>query len=233
MCPMSTTLINLYKQGDSFNVYNYIAKESEKEMYDVYNSSYLIVAAVCEVAYGMMVDAKDVIRKTTLFKHQTKYHINKAMEQYKQMQKEMLRDMNCKPKFWLDYMDKYDELIQPLVKRLKSNIRFVMQYRHEDFAEPKALVITAYNMLVVSTIMFNSYFERFLTSHQKEVNPMKDIVHIKKTWATALDSFSIHVQIFEYKRVRNTMDKIYDFIRDSRNIDKCGTYAQKLNPLNK
>lgn len=216
-----------------FRIHTAISKKVQSDYEQVYRASFITVAAVLEVAYGLMVDAKDSIRHTPLYRFNAKRCINKALDDYRKMQNRMLAEMDIRQQFWLDYMDKYDELIQPLVKRLKSNIRLVMQYRHEDFAEPKALVITAFNMLVVSTIMFNSYFERFLTSHQKEVNPMKDIVHIKKTWGAALDSFSIHVQIFEYKRVRNTMDRIYDFIRDSRNIDKCGTYAQKLNPLNK
>lgn len=233
---MSTTLINLYRHGDSFNVYNYIAKEREKEMYDFYNSSYLIVAATCEVAYGMMVDAKDVIRKTKLFKHQTKYHINKAMEQYKKMQKEMLRDMNCKPQFWLDYMDGYDELIKPLIDKLKLHFDNVMvRFKKESFGHEKALMVAAYNTLTIANVTFNSYFKNFVGRtgmNLSYLSPMKDIKDIKKEWELAIDwiCFDNDFRLDAYKNCKKAVEKIYEFIEDPKSVNIPGEQALKLNP---
>ena len=81
--PMSSMKIKIHKQGEPFPIYTFLSPKKEKEIYDIYNSSFLIVGATCETAQQSMVDAKDALRKTPLFKHKAKYHINRALELYK------------------------------------------------------------------------------------------------------------------------------------------------------
>lgn len=75
--PMSSMKIRIHKQGEPFPIYTFLAPKKEKEIYDVFNASFLIVGATCETAQESMVDAKDAIRKTPLFKHKVKYHTNR------------------------------------------------------------------------------------------------------------------------------------------------------------
>ncbi len=233
---MSTMLIDSYKTGDPFKVYTYIAKDRKKDMYEFYNSSFLIVAAPCEVAYGMMVDAKDVIRKTKLYKHKTKYHINKAIELYKQMQREMLRDMNCDQKFWLDYMDGYDDLIEPLLDKLKLHFDNAMiKFKKETFGHEKAVMLSAYNTLIIANVTFDSYFENFIGStgtNLSYLSPIKDIKKIKKEWEMAIDEiyFDKSFRLCDYKNCRKAVEKIFEFIENPKSVNIPGERAFKLNP---
>lgn len=234
--PMSSTKIRIHKQGEPFPIYTFLAPKKEKEIYDIYNSSFLIVGATCETAQQSMVDAKDSIRKTPLFKHKAKYHINRALELYKKMEYELFYEMNCKPKFWMDYMDAYDDLIKPLIDKMRFHFDNVMvKYKKEPYGQEKALMLMAYNCLVISSVTFDSYFKHFVKSTGKNISylsPMKAIKDIKKEWELAINniSFDSTFDLSKYKNCTKAVSKIYDFIEDANVVNTAGEIALKKNP---
>lgn len=234
--PMSSTKIRIHKQGEPFPIYTFLAPKKEKEIYDVYNASFLIVGATCETAQEIMVDAKDAIRKTPLFKHKVKYHTNRAMELYKKMEYELFYDMNCKPKFWMDYMDAYDDLIKPLIDKMRFHFDNVMvKYKKEPYGHEKALMLMAYNCLLISSVTFDSYFQQFVKTTGKNISnisPMKAIKDVKKEWALALDNidFKNNFDLLKYKNCTKAVEKIYKFIENADIINIAGEIALKKNP---
>lgn len=233
---MSSTKIRIHKQGEPFPIYTFLAPKKEKEIYDVYNASFLIVGATCETAQEIMVDAKDAIRKTPLFKHKVKYHTNRAMELYKKMEYELFYDMNCKPKFWMDYMDAYDDLIKPLIDKMRFHFDNVMvKYKKEPYGHEKALMLMAYNCLLISSVTFDSYFQQFVKTTGKNISnisPMKAIKDVKKEWALALDNidFKNNFDLLKYKNCTKAVEKIYKFIENADIINIAGEIALKKNP---
>lgn len=233
---MSSTKIRIHKQGEPFPIYTFLAPKKEKEIYDVYNASFLIVGATCETAQEIMVDAKDAIRKTPLFKHKVKYHTNRAMELYKKMEYELFYDMNCKPKFWMDYMDAYDDLIKPLIDKMRFHFDNVMvKYKKEPYGHEKALMLMAYNCLLISSVTFDSYFQQFVKTTGKNISnisPMKAIKDVKKEWALALDNidFKNNFDLLKYKNCTKAVEKIYKFIENADVINTAGEIALKKNP---
>lgn len=234
--PMSSTKIRIHKQGEPFPIYTFLAPKKEKEIYDVYNASFLIVGATCETAQQIMVDAKDAIRKTPLFKHKVKYHTNRAMELYKKMEYELFYEMNCKPKFWMDYMDAYDDLIKPLIDKMRFHFDNVMvKYKKEPYGHEKALMLMAYNCLLISSVTFDSYFQQFVKTTGKNISnisPMKAIKDVKKEWALALDNidFKNNFDLLKYKNCTKAVEKIYKFIENADVINIAGEIALKKNP---
>lgn len=234
--PMSSTKIRIHKQGEPFPIYTFLAPKKEKEIYDVYNASFLIIGATCETAQESMVDAKDAIRKTPLFKHKVKYHTNRAMELYKKMEYELFYDMNCKPKFWMDYMDAYDDLIKPLIDKMRFHFDNVMvKYKKEPYGHEKALMLMAYNCLLISSVTFDSYFQQFVKTTGKNISnisPMKAIKDVKKEWALALDNidFKNNFDLLKYKNCTKAVEKIYKFIENADVINTAGEIALKKNP---
>lgn len=234
--PMSSTKIRIHKQGEPFPIYTFLAPKKEKEIYDVYNASFLIIGATCETAQESMVDAKDAIRKTPLFKHKVKYHTNRAMELYKKMEYELFYDMNCKPKFWMDYMDAYDDLIKPLIDKMRFHFDNVMvKYKKEPYGHEKALMLMAYNCLLISSVTFDSYFQQFVKTTGKNISnisPMKAIKDVKKEWALALDNidFKNNFDLLKYKNCTKAVEKIYKFIENADIINIAGEIALKKNP---
>ena len=233
---MSNTKIRIHKQGEPFPIYTFLAPKKEKEIYDVYNASFLIVGATCETAQQIMVDAKDAIRKTPLFKHKVKYHINRALELYKKMEYELFYEMNCKPKFWMDYMDAYDDLIKPLIDKMRFHFDNVMvKYKKEPYGHEKALMLMAYNCLLISSVTFDSYFQQFVKTTGKNISnisPMKAIKDVKKEWALALDNidFKNNFDLLKYKNCTKAVEKIYKFIENADVINTAGEIALKKNP---
>lgn len=233
---MSSTKIRIHKQGEPFPIYTFLAPKKEKEIYDVYNASFLIIGATCETAQEIMVDAKDAIRKTPLFKHKVKYHTNRAMELYKKMEYELFYDMNCKPKFWMDYMDAYDDLIKPLIDKMRFHFDNVMvKYKKEPYGHEKALMLMAYNCLLISSVTFDSYFQQFVKTTGKNISnisPMKAIKDVKKEWALALDNidFKNNFDLLKYKNCTKAVEKIYKFIENADIINIAGEIALKKNP---
>lgn len=233
---MSSTKIRIHKQGEPFPIYTFLAPKKEKEIYDVYNASFLIIGATCETAQESMVDAKDAIRKTPLFKHKVKYHTNRAMELYKKMEYELFYDMNCKPKFWMDYMDAYDDLIKPLIDKMRFHFDNVMvKYKKEPYGHEKALMLMAYNCLLISSVTFDSYFQQFVKTTGKNISnisPMKAIKDVKKEWALALDNidFKNNFDLLKYKNCTKAVEKIYKFIENADVINTAGEIALKKNP---
>lgn len=233
---MSSMKIRIHKQGEPFPIYTFLAPKKEKEIYDVYNASFLIVGATCETAQEIMVDAKDAIRKTPLFKHKVKYHTNRAMELYKKMEYELFYDMNCKPKFWMDYMDAYDDLIKPLIDKMRFHFDNVMvKYKKEPYGHEKALMLMAYNCLLISSVTFDSYFQQFVKTTGKNISnisPMKAIKDVKKEWALALDNidFKNNFDLLKYKNCTKAVEKIYKFIENADVINIAGEIALKKNP---
>lgn len=233
---MSSMKIRIHKQGEPFPIYTFLAPKKEKEIYDVFNASFLIVGATCETAQEIMVDAKDAIRKTPLFKHKVKYHTNRAMELYKKMEYELFYDMNCKPKFWMDYMDAYDDLIKPLIDKMRFHFDNVMvKYKKEPYGHEKALMLMAYNCLLISSVTFDSYFQQFVKTTGKNISnisPMKAIKDIKKEWALALDNidFKNNFDLLKYKNCTKAVEKIYKFIENADIINIAGEIALKKNP---
>lgn len=234
--PMSSTKIRIHKQGEPFPIYTFLAPKKEKEIYDIYNSSFLIVGATCETAQQSMVDAKDSIRKTPLFKHKAKYHINRALELYKKMEYELFYEMNCKPKFWMDYMDAYDDLIKPLIDNMHRHFTIVMvKYKKEPYGNEKALMLMAYNCLVISSVTFDSYFKHFVKSTGKNISylsPMKAIKDIRKEWELAINNinFDSTFDLSKYKNCTKAVSKIYDFIEDVNVVNTAREIALKKNP---
>lgn len=234
--PMSSTKIRIHKQGEPFPIYTFLAPKKEKEIYDVFNASFLIVGATCETAQESMVDAKDAIRKTPLFKHKVKYHTNRAMELYKKMEYELFYEMNCKPKFWMDYMDAYDDLIKPLIDKMRFHFDNVMvKYKKEPYGHEKALMLMAYNCLLISSVTFDSYFQQFVKTTGKNISnisPMKAIKDVKKEWALALDNidFKNNFDLLKYKNCTKAVEKIYKFIENADIINIAGEIALKKNP---
>lgn len=233
---MSNTKIRIHKQGEPFPIYTFLAPKKEKEIYDVYNASFLIVGATCETAQQIMVDAKDAIRKAPLFKHKVKYHINRALELYKKMEYELFYEMNCKPKFWMDYMDAYDDLIKPLIDKMRFHFDNVMvKYKKEPYGHEKALMLMAYNCLLISSVTFDSYFQQFVKTTGKNISnisPMKAIKDVKKEWAIALDNidFKNNFDLLKYKNCTKAVEKIYKFIENADVINTAGEIALKKNP---
>lgn len=233
---MSIIKINNYKQGNTFGVHTCISKKKEMEIYEVYNSAYLIVAATCEMAYGMMVDAKDAIRKTPLFKHQVKYHINKALERYKKMQRLMLDDMNCKTKFWLDFMDGYDDMAEPFLQRIVLNFdRVIIEYKKENYGHEKALMLATVNILIVSCVTLKSFFieqTKITGKNLSSLSPMRMIGDIRKEWTLAIDAieFNGNIDLSKYKNCKKAVERLYRFIEDPKSINIPGDRALKLNP---
>lgn len=233
---MSSTKIRIHKQGEPFPIYTFLAPKKEKEIYDVFNASFLIVGATCETAQESMVDAKDAIRKTPLFKHKVKYHTNRAMELYKKMEYELFYEMNCKPKFWMDYMDAYDDLIKPLIDKMRFHFDNVMvKYKKEPYGHEKALMLMAYNCLLISSVTFDSYFQQFVKTTGKNISnisPMKAIKDVKKEWALALDNidFKNNFDLLKYKNCTKAVEKIYKFIENADVINTAGEIALKKNP---
>lgn len=234
--PMSSTKIRIHKQGEPFPIYTFLAPKKEKEIYDVFNASFLIVGATCETAQESMVDAKDAIRKTPLFKHKVKYHTNRALELYKKMEYELFYEMNCKPKFWMDYMDAYDDLIKPLIDKMRFHFDNVMvKYKKEPYGHEKALMLMAYNCLLISSVTFDSYFQQFVKTTGKNISnisPMKAIKDVKKEWALALDNidFKNNFDLLKYKNCTKAVEKIYKFIENADVINTAGEIALKKNP---
>lgn len=234
--PMSSTKIRIHKQGEPFPIYTFLAPKKEKEIYDVFNASFLIVGATCETAQENMVDAKDAIRKTPLFKHKVKYHTNRALELYKKMEYELFYEMNCKPKFWMDYMDAYDDLIKPLIDKMRFHFDNVMvKYKKEPYGHEKALMLMAYNCLLISSVTFDSYFQQFVKTTGKNISnisPMKAIKDVKKEWALALDNidFKNNFDLLKYKNCTKAVEKIYKFIENADVINIAGEIALKKNP---
>lgn len=233
---MSSTKIRIHKQGEPFPIYTFLAPKKEKEIYDVFNASFLIVGATCETAQESMVDAKDAIRKTPLFKHKVKYHTNRALELYKKMEYELFYEMNCKPKFWMDYMDAYDDLIKPLIDKMRFHFDNVMvKYKKEPYGHEKALMLMAYNCLLISSVTFDSYFQQFVKTTGKNISnisPMKAIKDVKKEWALALDNidFKNNFDLLKYKNCTKAVEKIYKFIENADVINTAGEIALKKNP---
>lgn len=233
---MSSMKIKIHKQGEPFPIYTFLAPKKEKEIYDVFNASFLIVGATCETAQESMVDAKDAIRKTPLFKHKVKYHTNRALELYKKMEYELFYEMNCKPKFWMDYMDAYDDLIKPLIDKMRFHFDNVMvKYKKEPYGHEKALMLMAYNCLLISSVTFDSYFQQFVKTTGKNISnisPMKTIKDVKKEWALALDNidFKNNFDLLKYKNCTKAVEKIYKFIENADVINIAGEIALNKNP---
>lgn len=233
---MSSTKIKIHKQGEPFPIYTFLAPSKEKEIYDIYNASFLIVGATCETAQQSMVDAKDAIRKTPLFKHKVKYHTNRAMELYFKMEYELFYEMNCKPQFWMDYMDAYDDLIKPLIDNMHRHfVNVMVKYKKEPYGHEKALMLMAYNCLLISSVTFDSYFQQSVKTTGKNISnisPMRAIKDVKKEWALALDyiDFKNNFDLLKYKNCTKAVEKIYKFIENADAINIAGEIALKKNP---
>lgn len=82
-----------------FRIHTVISKKVQNDYEQVYRASFITVAAVLEVAYGLMVDAKDSIRHTPLYRFNVKRCINKALDDYRKMQHRMLDEMDIRQQF--------------------------------------------------------------------------------------------------------------------------------------
>lgn len=211
--------------------------EAKADMiYAYYKTSYLYVASICEVAYGVMIDARADISKTKLFQHQVKQYINESLEKYRKMQKQILKDMGYKTQFWLDYMDAYDELIEPLLNKLKMHFdNIFVKFRHEEYGHEKALMLVAYNILDISCVFFDKFFNDVTEISGKNISDwcsIKAIKNIRKEWALAICkiNFVKDFKLDDYKNCKKAIDSIYNFLEDPKSVKIPVETALKLNP---
>lgn len=227
--------INTY-DGKNSKAMSALHETKANMIYEFYKTQYLYVASICEVAYGVMVDAKSDISKTKLYRHQVKQHINQSLEKYKKMQKQILKDMGFKTQFWLDYMDAYDELIKPLLDKVKMHFDNVfVRFRHEEYGHEKALMLIAYNILEISCEVFDRFFNDVMEISGKNISSwssIKAIKNIHKEWALAICNidFAKDFKLDDYKNCKKAVDEIYNFLEDPKSIKIPGEKALRLNP---
>lgn len=206
---------------------------------EVTTQSAYFLGAACEIAYGLMVDAKEAVRHTSLYRHGLKRDVNKAIDNYMSMQHGFYRLTNFKKDFYIDFLDCYDELAKALVDRLKRNlIDIFVKFRKEEFGCEKALMLAALNALDIAVIIHDEYFRTLLPElyHKKEFSFECDafggIKEIKRLWKSAVDCLPAKkaLDLSHYKRCANTIEQLFIFCHDRGNTRRAVRKALKLHP---
>lgn len=197
------------------------------------------LGGVCEAAYGLMVDAKDVLARHPLYKHALKGNINKAIDDYMSMQHGFYRLTNFNKKFYIDFLDCYDELANPWVDRLKRNFADVfIKFRKEDMGQEKGLMLAALNALDIAVIIHQDFFSSILPQicHKKafsyECDAFRDIKGIKRLWGNAVDCLPAEkaLDLSCYKRCAKAIEQLYLFCQDYDNVRSAVRKALKTHP---
>lgn len=232
--------IPLFRSNGKIGYYQKNRKPiTENYVNEVNIQSAYFLGAVCETAYGLMVDAKEALAHTPLYKHALKKNVNKAMGDYMSMQHGFYRLTNFKKDFYIDFLDCYDELAKTLTDRLKRNfIDIFIKFRKEDFGLEKGLMLAALYALEIAVIIHNDYFIRLLPElyskkeFSYECDAFNGIKEIKRLWSNAVGCLPAKeaLDLPHYKRCTNTIEQLYLFCQDRSNARKAVRKSLKLHP---
>lgn len=211
-----------------------MTEEQMREKADVCSSSFLVVGGIYEVVYGMMIDAREMLKKTPYFRHEVKHLVNKAISDYVKMQKETLNVMDIKEQFWLDYMDRYDELIKDPVERLIRNAANILRMQKEKFYTEKAYIVATLTLMNFAVLRYEYIIDYQLDDRFRQILTFEKMAAIRKDWGDMMEKIKIKgIKICGYKRYKQACDNIYKFLKSPEVVNKCGEYASKLNNIPK
>lgn len=95
-------------------IYSLEQKEKQMNQIDRCCSLYfLMMGSNYNTVQTAMVDAREAIAKTPLFRHETKRCIRQALRQYEVLNKKIESVLGNKFQLWLDTTDRADEIFQP------------------------------------------------------------------------------------------------------------------------
>lgn len=209
-----------------------ITEEQMIEMAQVCSSSFLVVGGIYEAVYGLMIDTREMLKKTPYFRHEVKHLTNKAISDYVKMQKKTLEVMDIKEQFWLDYMDKYDELIKEPVERLVRNAANILRMQNEKYYTEKAYIVATLTLMNFAVLRYEYMIDYQLDNRFRKILTFENMSTIRKEWGDMMEKIKIKgIRIYEYKRYRGAADNIYRFLKSPDIVNKCAEYASKLNNI--
>ncbi len=211
-----------------------MTEEQMKEIAEICSSSFLVIGGIYEVVYGMMIDTREKLKETPYFRHEVKHLVNKTISDYVKMQKETLYVMDIKEQFWLDYMDRYDELIKAPIDRLIRNAANVLRMQKEKYYTEKAYIVATLTVMNFAVLRYEYLIDYQLDNRFRKILTFEKMAAIRKDWGDMMEKVKIKgIRIYEYKRYKHACDNFYNFLRNPEVANKCGEYASKLNNIPK
>lgn len=170
-------------------IYSLEQKEKQMKQIDRCCSLYfLMMGSNYNTVQTAMVDAREAIAKTPLFRHETKRCIRQALRQYEVLNKKIESVLGNKFQLWLDTTDRADEIFQPHVFKLYMAIdSYLLKYdvpNHHAIAKMETARIMA-DIAHETFVRLFAYFRKILGFDLSRMFASGDFADILAWWNRA------------------------------------------------
>lgn len=196
------------------------------------------VYAVCQTA---MVDARQTLRTLypSLFRHQVKYSVNKALAAYDRWNATMHRTLGARYQMWLDVSDAVDDEVRPMLTALYYSIDNFFLLRKMPCSKAFSAMETARILLEFAGMFYRDLFDKLHRRIGVDLRPMfrlGDAADIFRHWNDAIDAACRMVpsmpdiNVNDDPTIRQAVDNIIRRLTDCGIYNRSGEYALRLNP---
>lgn len=139
------------------------SEEQQKKIDRCCSLYYLMMGSIYNTVQSAMVDAREAVAATPMYRYETKRCIRQALRQYDVLDKKIKWVLGTKYQLWLDTTDRADEILQPHVFKLSMAINSYL-LKHDV---PNHRVIAKVETARILADMAHDTFERMFAYFRK------------------------------------------------------------------
>lgn len=199
---------------------------------------YLMMGSIYNTVQTAMIDARDVIQDTPLYRQQIKQNIRKALKKYDELNNKIKQALDDKYQLWLDTTDRADEIYQPHVFKLSMSINaFLLKNNypnHEVISKMETARILADIANKTFTRMFQ-FFRQSLGFSLETAFTGGDFADILFWWGKATKPLfntphSTDINLNDDPNISLAVEIIMQKMQDHNVLNMAGNYALHRNP---
>lgn len=213
-------------------------KEKEEQISRCCSLYYLMMGSIYNTVQSAMVDARDTIQDTPLYRQQIKQNIRKALKKYDELNSKIKQALDDKYQLWLDTTDRADEILQPHVFKLSMAINSYLLKNNHPNRVVLAKMETARILADIANKTFIRLFQFFRTSlgfNLETAFTGGDFADILFWWSKATNplfhtSHNVIVNLNDDPNISLAVEIIMQKMQDNNILNDAGNYALHRNP---
>lgn len=199
---------------------------------------YLMMGSIYNTVQSAMVDARDAIQDTPLYRQQIKQNIRKALKKYDELNNKIKQSLDDKYQLWLDTTDRADEILQPHIFKLSISINSFLLKNNYPNREVISKMETARILADIANKTFTRMFQFFRQSlgfNLATAFTGGDFADILFWWSKATrqlfnTTHNINVNLNDDPNISLAVEIIMQKMQDHNILNEAGNYALHRNP---
>lgn len=198
---------------------------------------YMMMGSIYNTVQTAMVDARDTIADTPMYRHDTKRCIRQALRQYDELNRKIREVLKNRYQLWLDTTDRADEILQPHVFKLSMAIDQYMLTHNVPNRQVIAKMETARILADIAHGTFTrlfAYYRKFLGFDLARMFVGGDFADILAWWNRATKPlFKIpgvtDINLNNDPNITLAVDILLNKVKDHTILNDAGNYALHRN----